>query len=106
MGPTPGGPLFAARLGVLACELAPQRPDLVAHLVSGALGSDDAHAATAVLGSVAVASQLASGQRRVLSERVEQAQFDLRNPSYETTHLTEVCDKAARALTRHLRHGR
>lgn len=72
--PTPGGAVFTARLGVLACELAPDHHALAAHMIAGASGSADTHAVTAVLESAVLTARLSEEQSQALRARVAQAQ--------------------------------
>lgn len=103
--PTPGGAVFAARLGVLACELAPEHQTLVNHVLFGVLESDDAHAANAVLGSHVVALKLTKDQRQALRERVAQAKLaGNEEPSGLDARLEQVCAKAAGFLACRLRN--
>lgn len=102
---TPGGAVFAARLGVLACELAPEHQTLVNHVLFGVLESDDAHAANAVLGSPVVALKLTKDQRQALRERVAQAELaGNEEPSGLDARLEQVCAKAAGFLACWLRN--
>ncbi|WP_435110008.1 hypothetical protein [Nocardiopsis synnemataformans] len=98
--PTPGGAVFAARLGVLACELAPEHRALLDHVLFGVLQSDDAHTATAALGSPVVAPQLAKDQQQALRARVARAELaENEEPFGVDARLDQVCAKAARFLT-------
>lgn len=97
--PTPGGAVFATRLGVLACELAPDQHALAAHLITSALETTDAHAAGAVLESPVLAPQLTQEQRQLLQERVAQAQQTGTSSALQR-ELVEVGDRAAGLLIR------
>ncbi len=103
---TPGGAVFATRLGILACELAPEHRALVNHVLFGVLESDDAHAAAAALGSPVVAPKLAKDQRQALRARVAHAELaGNEEPSGVDARLEQVCAKAAGCLPRWLRHA-
>lgn len=94
--PTPGGTVFAARLGVLACELAPEHRALVNHVLFAVLQSDDAHAATTVLDSPVVAPKLAKDQRQALRARVAHAELaGNEEPSGVDARLEQVGARAA-----------
>ncbi|GAA1111707.1 hypothetical protein [Nocardiopsis metallicus] len=98
--PTPGGAVFAARLGVLACELDPDHHALAAHVIVGARESADTHAATAVLESAVLTAQLSEEQSQALRERVAQAQPAGTQQSIGLgKELAGVGDRAAAFLT-------
>ncbi|MFY7069434.1 hypothetical protein ACOQFV_26550 [Nocardiopsis changdeensis] len=104
--PTPGGAVFAARAGVLACELAPGHRALVSHVIDTVMGSNDANAATAVLGSPVVGEELSLRQRQTLRERVRQAELVRADqPASLTEELTVICDQAATHLVCRLKHA-
>jgi hypothetical protein len=97
--PTPGGGVFTARLGVLACELAPDHRDLVPRLITVVMGIADAHATTALLASPVVASRLAPDQRKEFEARIAKAELTQNNGPYRLdAPLEQVCAKAARLL--------
>ncbi|CAM4072560.1 hypothetical protein [Nocardiopsis rhodophaea] len=100
---TPGGAVFAARIGTLACELAPRHRTLAANLINSVMGSDDAHAAAVVLDSPVAEMELSPQQHEALHGRVARAELasaDL--PPSLAEDLAVVCDRAAAHLTRHL----
>ncbi|WP_187294550.1 hypothetical protein [Nocardiopsis alba] len=101
--PTPGGTVFATRLGVLACELAPDQHALATHLITGALETTDAHVAAAVLGSPTLATRLTEEQGQVLREHVTQAQpTGTKRPIGLEEELVEIGNRAAGFLIRGL----
>ena len=104
--PTQGGSVFAARAGVLACELAPGHRALISHVIDAVMGSDDANAATAVLGSPVIGEELRLHQRQALRERVQQAELVCADqPASLTEELTAVCDQATTHLACRLKHA-
>jgi hypothetical protein len=100
----PGGTVFAARLGALACELAPHHPALASNLIDIAMESDDAHTVTVVLSSPAVEPRLSDPQRRALRMRVNAAQLAGSDSGrYEDdAELTKIGEQAAALATHHL----
>nr|WP_246425836.1 hypothetical protein [Streptomonospora nanhaiensis] len=101
---TPGGAVFTARLGTLACELAPHHTALASTLIDLAMESDDAHAATAVLGSPAVEPRLSDPQRCALRMRVNAAQLVGSGSGHyeDDAELTKIGEQAAALAAHHL----
>ncbi len=73
LAPTPGGASFTARVGTVACELAPHHCGLAEHVINTAMAGDDAHGAVPILGSAVVGPLLSRRQHIALRARVERA---------------------------------
>lgn len=105
---TLGGDVFAARMGVLACELAPGHHGLITHLVAEVMETLDAHVASVLLGSAVVTEQLTTDQKKVLRTRVEQAELTgLEHDDLDTqefgSRVAVICDEAINHLAHRLR---